>query len=134
MRSVYLLDANVVLDYFRERGNVAANLLAVPPGELALPAIAAYEIWVGVIGSQNPSRRRAQYEQFLSAVPILDFDAATGRKAAELRHAMTRKGDAIGPLDTLIAGTALAYGASLVTRNVREFGRVPGLNVVNWYD
>ncbi len=131
---MYLLDANVVLDYFRERGNVAANLLAVAPGELALPAIAAYEIWVGVIGSQNPSRRRAQYEQFLAEVPILDFDAATGRKAAELRHAMTRKGDAIGPLDTLIAGSALAHQATLVTRNVREFARVPGLNVVNWYD
>ena len=131
---MYVLDANVVLDYFRERGKVAANLLAIPPGEIALPAIAAYEIWVGVIGSQNPSRRRAQYEQFLAVVPILEFDAATGRKAAELRHAMERKGEAIGPLDTLIAGTALAYDASLVTRNVREFARVPGLNVVNWYE
>lgn len=131
---MYLLDANVVLDYFRERGNVAANLLAVPPGELALPAIAAYEIWVGVMGSQNPARRRAQYEHFLSEVPVLDFDAATGRKAAELRHALERNGESIGPLDTLIAGSALAHGASLVTRNVREFGRVPGLNVVNWYD
>ena len=131
---MYVLDANVVLDYFRERGKVAANLLAIPPGEIALPAIAAYEIWVGVIGSQNPSRRRAQFEQFLAVVPVLEFDAATGRKAAELRHAMERKGEAIGPLDTLIAGTALAYDASLVTRNVREFARVPGLNVVNWYE
>lgn len=131
---MYVLDANVVLDYFRERGKVAAKLLAVPPGEVALPAIAAYEIWVGVMGSQNPSRRRAQYEQFLSVVPVLEFDAATGRKAAELRHAMKRRGEAIGPLDTLIAGTALAYDASLVTRNVREFARIPGLNVVNWYE
>ena len=131
---MYVLDANVVLDYFRERGKVAANLLAIPPGEIALPAIAAYEIWVGVIGSQNPARRRAQFEQFLAVVPVLEFDAATGRKAAELRHAMERKSEAIGPLDTIIAGTALAYDASLVTRNVREFARVPGLNVVNWYE
>ena len=131
---MYLLDANVVLDYFRERGNVAANLLAVPPGGLALPAVAAYEIWVGVMGSQNPARRRAQYEQFLAEVPVLEFDAVTGRRSAEIRHAMARKGDAIGPLDTLIAGTALAHDASLVTRNVREFARVPRLNVVNWYD
>ena len=131
---MYLLDANVVLDYFRERGNVAANLLAVPPGGLALPAVAAYEIWVGVMGSQNPARRRAQYEQFLAEVPVLDFDAVTGRRSAEIRHAMARKGDAIGPLDTLIAGSALAHHATLVTRNVREFGRVPGLDVVNWYD
>jgi tRNA(fMet)-specific endonuclease VapC len=131
---VYLLDANVVLDFFREKGNVAARLLAVPPGELALPAVAAYEIWVGVIGSQNPSRRRTQYELFLDDVPVLNFDAATGRKAAEVRHTMERKGEAIGPLDTLIAGSALAHRATLVTRNVREFARVPGLEVVNWYD
>lgn len=131
---MYLLDANVVLDYFRERGKVAARLLAVPPGEVALPAIAAYEIWVGVMGSQNPSRRRAQYEQFLSVVPILNFDAATGRKAAEVRHAMERRGEAIGPLDTLIAGSALAHQATLVTRNIREFSRIPGLSVVSWYE
>ncbi|MEW6688547.1 MAG: type II toxin-antitoxin system VapC family toxin [Pseudomonadota bacterium] len=131
---MYVLDTNVVLDYLRERGKVAANLLAVPPGQIALPAVAAYEIWVGVLGSQNPTRRRAQYEEFLSMVPVLDFDAQIAEKAAELRHAMERKGEAIGPLDTLIAGTALARNASLVTRNVREFGRVPRLDVVNWYD
>ena len=130
---MYLLDANVVLDFFRERGKVAVHLLAIPPGEIALPAVAAYEIWVGVMGSQNSARRRAQYEKFLSVVAVLPFDATIGRKAAELRHAMERRGEAIGPLDTLIAGTALAYGATLATRNVREFGRVPGLNVVNWY-
>jgi hypothetical protein len=43
-------------------------------------------------------------------------------------------GEAIGPMDTLIAATALAHGATLVTGNVREFGRVPGLPVVNWHD
>jgi tRNA(fMet)-specific endonuclease VapC len=47
---------------------------------------------------------------------------------------MERRGEAIGPLDTLIAGTALVHDASLVTRNVREFARVPRLNVVNWYE
>jgi tRNA(fMet)-specific endonuclease VapC len=131
---VYVLDTNVVLDYLRERGKVAANLIAVPPGQIALPAIAAYEIWVGVLGSQNPPRRRAKFEEFLSMVPVLEFDAAIAEQAAELRHAMERRGEAIGPLDTLIAGTALAHDASLVTRNVREFARVPGLEVVNWYD
>jgi len=47
---------------------------------------------------------------------------------------MARRGEAIGPLDTLIAGSALAHRATLVTRNVREFARVPGLEIVNWYE
>jgi len=131
---MYALDTNTVLDYFKGKGGVGAKLLAVPPGEIALPAVAAYEVWIGVLGSQNSQRRQAEYERFLSMIEVLPFDAAAGRRAAELRMALERKGDAIGPMDTLIAATALAHGATLVTRNVREFGRVPGLTVVNWHD
>lgn len=131
---MYALDTNTVLDYFKGKGGVGAKLLAVPPGEIALPAVAAYEVWVGVLGSQNSQRRQADYERCLSMIEVLPFDSVAGRRAAELRMALERKGDAIGPMDTLIAATALAHGATLVTRNVREFGRVPGLTVVNWHD
>ena len=48
--------------------------------------------------------------------------------------ARSRGLEILGPLDTLIAGTALHHGATLITRNVREFGRVAGLEVENWYD
>lgn len=130
---MYVLDTNTVLDYFRGKGGVAARLLALPPREIALPAIVAYEVWVGVLGSQNAKRRQAQYEQFLATVEVLSFDAAVGRRAAELRQALERRGEGIGPMETVIAATALAHNATLVTRNVREFGRVPGLQVVDWH-
>jgi tRNA(fMet)-specific endonuclease VapC len=131
---MYALDTNTVLDYFRGKGQVAARLLATPPSEVGLPAIAAYEVWVGVLGSQNAKRRQVEYERFLAVVAILPFDAVAGRRAADLRLALERKGELIGPMDMLIAATALAHGATLVTRNVREFDRVPGLTVVNWHD
>ena len=131
---MYALDTNTVLDYFRGKGNVATNLLALPPSEVALPAIVAYEVWVGVLGSQNAKQRQAQYEHFLATIDVLPFDSAVSRRAAELRQALERRGEAIGPMDTLIAATALAYSATLVTRNVREFGRVRGLTVVDWYN
>lgn len=131
---MYVLDTNTVLDYFRGKGGVGAKLLAVPPGEVALPAIVAYEVWVGVLGSRDSQRRQAEFERFLTVVAILPFDGAAGRRAAELRVALERRGETIGPMDTLIAATALAHGATLVTRNVREFGRVPALTVVNWHD
>lgn len=121
-----------------ERGaipwRVAEQLLAVVPSEIALPAISVYEVWVGVLGSQNPNRRRDQFEAFLSVVETLPFEAATGRRAAALRHKLERAGEAIGPLDTPIAATALTSDGVLVTRNVREFARVPGLKTVNWHD
>jgi len=131
---VFVLDTNTVLDYFRGKGRVAERLLAVAPSEIALPAVSAYEVWVGVLGSQNPKRRREQFEAFLSVVEILPFDAEAAIRAAELRHNLERAGEAIGPLDTLIAATALSHGGVLVTRNLREFSRVTGLKTVNWCD
>lgn len=130
---MYALDTNTVLDYFKGKGEVAKNLLAVPPGEVALPAIVAYEVWFGVLGSQNSKRRQAQYEQFLATVEVLPFDSAVARQAAELRYALERRGEGIGPMDTLIAATALSRGATLVTRNLREFGRVRGVKLVDWH-
>lgn len=130
----FVLDTNTVIDYFKGKGRVAERLLAVAPREIGLPAIAAYEVWVGVLGSQHAKRRESQYEQFLAVVDIVPFDSAISRRAAELRLTLERRGESIGPLDTLIAGTALACGATLVTRNTKEFARVAGLKVVNWHD
>jgi tRNA(fMet)-specific endonuclease VapC len=130
---MYALDTNTVLDYFRGRGDVERNLLAVPPSEVALPAIVAYEVWVGVLGSQNPKRRQAQYEHFLATLEILAFDAMVSRRAAELRYSLERRGEGIGPMDTLIAATALAHNATLVTRNIREFTRISGLKLTDWH-
>jgi len=130
----YVLDTNTVIDYFKGRGKVAERMLAVAPREIALPAIAAYEVWVGVLGSPNAKRREGQYEQFLSVIDVIAFDSAISRRAAELRIALERRGEAIGPLDTLIAATALAWGTTLVTRNAGEFGRIAGLKMVNWHD
>lgn len=131
---MFLLDTNTVIDYFRGKGKVAEHLLALPPSEVGLPAVVAYEVWIGVLGSQNAQRRQSQLERFLSVVAVVPFDAMVARRAAQLRHALERRGEGIGPMDTLIAATALAHNATLVTRNVKEFGRVQGLAVSNWYE
>lgn len=131
---MFLLDTNTVIDYFRGKGKVAENLLALPPSEIALPAVVAYEVWVGVLGSQNAPRREVQFGRFLSVVPVVAFDAAVARRAGQLRHTLERRGAGIGPIDTLIAATALAHNATLVTHNVKEFKRVPGLALTNWHD
>lgn len=128
------LDTNTVLDYFKGKGRVAERLLAIAPSEIAVPAISVYEVWVRVLGSQNPKRRREQFEAFLSVVEILPFEFKAGMRVAQLRHKLERAGEPIGPLDTLIAATALVHGGGLVTRNLREFSRVPGLKTVNWHD
>jgi tRNA(fMet)-specific endonuclease VapC len=131
---VFVLDTNTVLDYFRGRGKVAERFLGVPPIEVAIPAVVAYEVWVGVPGLQNARRRQSEFEQFLAAVAVLPLDAEAARAAAELRKKLEDAGEGIGPIDTLVAATALAQNGTLVTRNVREFSRVQGLRVENWYE
>jgi tRNA(fMet)-specific endonuclease VapC len=69
----------------------------------------------------------------LAVVRILPFHEGAARAATEVRLALERTGSAIGPLDTLIAGTALAHSAALVTHNTREFSCGPGLRLLDWY-
>lgn len=131
---MYLLDTNTVIYFFKEQGRVVERLLVTPPAEVTVPAITVFELEVGIAKSTQPNKRRQQLEQLLEVVTVLPFDRAAASAAARVRVALEKAGRPIGPFDTLIAGTALAHRAILVTRNTREFGRVPDLSIVNWYD
>jgi tRNA(fMet)-specific endonuclease VapC len=71
--------------------------------------------------------------ELLAAVTVLPFGATEAQQAARIRAELERAGEPIGPYDILIAATALAHGGRLATRNVKEFGRVPGLSLEDWY-
>lgn len=76
----------------------------------------------------------AAVEGVLQAVPVMPFDLPADMRYGELRTHLERLGVPIGPNDLLIASHALALDLTLVTGNVREFSRVPGLRVENWLD
>ena len=73
-------------------------------------------------------------EELLAAIRVIPFNRDEAAAAARIRAKLERAGTPLGPMDTLIAGTALAHRATLVTRNTGEFSRVEGLQVENWYD
>jgi tRNA(fMet)-specific endonuclease VapC len=64
---------------------------------------------------------------------VLAFDDEAARFAVRIRVRLERAGKSIGPPDTVIAGTAIRDGATLVTHNTAEFSRAPGLHVTDWY-
>jgi tRNA(fMet)-specific endonuclease VapC len=130
---MYVLDTNTLIYYFKGQGNVASALSLIAPGEIAIPTVVLFELYVGIGKSSDAIKRREQLEQILQWVRVLSFDLVTAKAAAEVRVLLERKGTPIGPIDGLIAGTAIAYQAKLVTHNVREFGRVPNLEVVDWF-
>jgi tRNA(fMet)-specific endonuclease VapC len=129
----YLLDTDTLIYFFKGEGRVAQHLLAVPPNEIAIPAIVLYEIEVGIAKSSSPQKRRAQLEDFLSLVHLIPFGGKEARIAANLRARLEGQGRPIGPYDILIAGSALANNCTLVTHNKAEFERVERLKIEDWY-
>jgi len=130
---MYVLDTNTLIHFFKGKGRVAATLLSIPPREIAIPAVVLYELEVGIAKSSQPTHRRAQLDALVTIVTVLPFDLSAAKRAAELRAALEKAGTPIGPIDVLIAGTALAYEGVLVTHDKAEFGRVKGLKTKDWY-
>lgn len=130
---MYALDTNTVSYFLKGRGRVADRLLAESPAQVGLPSVVLYELVYGAARSEAPADLKARLELLLRTLRILQFGEAEARAAAGIRADLEAVGKPIGPVDVLIAATALAHSATLVTHNVREFRRVKGLRVEDWY-
>lgn len=130
---MYVLETNSLIYFFRGEGDVARRLLATAPSDIAIPTVVLYELETGIAKSSDSAKRRAQLDRLLEVVTVLPFGVAEAKAAAAIRATLETAGTPIGPMDTLIAGTALASRGVLVTRNTREFQRVAGLLVESWY-
>lgn len=103
-----------------------------PPETYYISSIVRSELVFGARNSSRLAKNLRVLELFLEPLHELAFDSRCADAAGLIRADLKRLGMPIGPLDTLIAGSAVAHNLTLVTRNVREFGRVPGLTYENW--
>lgn len=90
-----------------------------------------YEIEYGTLKIVS-SRRRSIVDQLLAGIDQVPFDNQAALESARIRVDLETRGLAIGPLDLLIAGTAVSRGATLATINTREFSRIKGLRLTDW--
>ena len=130
---MYVLDTNTLIYYFKGQGQVAESLANVSAQEISIPTIVLFELQVGIAKSNAPAKRIQQLQELLSRVNLVLFDREAALAAAKIRAELEQQGTQIGQMDVLIAGTAIALQASLVTHNVKEFSRVSGLTIVDWY-
>ena len=131
-----ILDSHTISYYMRGDPLVVQHMQALQPNELSIPAVVEYELRYG-LERLSPAAALPRLEalaQLLGAMQSLPFDGECAKRGARLRALLEAAGTPIGPHDLLIAATALRHQAPLVTRNVREFGRVPGLQCINWHD
>ena len=131
---MYALDTNTVIYFFKDKGHVAQHLFSLPPHEIALPSVVLYELEVGIAKSTSPEKRRAQLNELLTVVRVLPFAEKEAAISAQVRATLEQAGTPIGPLDMMIAGTALANHGILVTHNTKEFSRIDNLRLEDWLD
>jgi tRNA(fMet)-specific endonuclease VapC len=130
---MYVLDTNTLIYFFKGLGAVAENLLAKTPKEIAIPSIVLFELEVGIAKSTSPQKREQQLKELESSIQILPFGYSEALAAASIRTALEKQGQLIGPYDILIAAIALSNKGILVTHNTKEFARVKGLLLEDWY-
>lgn len=100
---------------------------------IVISAITYAEMQFGVIGSKAKPKHREMVEAFVLRLDgILPWDAAAVDETANIRNLLNRAGTPIGNNDAAIAGHAIASRSVLVTNNIREFLRVPGLIFEDW--
>lgn len=131
-----ILDSNTISYYFRGDPQVVLRLQAQRPQDVAVPAIVEYELRYGLLrlSPEMAAPRLAALTTLLLPMQKLPFDSECADHAARIRTTLEAAGNPIGPHDALIAATALRHGATLITRNEREFSRVPGLQWINWHE
>ena len=129
----YLLDTNICIYVIKRRPlRVVERLREAGLSEVGISTITLSELLYGVEKNSRPAQNRVALSHFVAHLEILPYDGRAAEAYGRIRAALERRGRPIGPLDLLIAGHALSLGSTLVTNNVREFRRVPGLPVENW--
>lgn len=130
----YLLDTNALSEVVKQpAGMVARRIAAAGEDSICTSIVVACELRYGAMRKGSPVLNE-KIEQLLSDVEILPLDEGVDRRYADLRMQLEQAGQPISAHDMLIAAHALALGLTMVTANVREFRRVPGLAVENWLE
>lgn len=130
---LHALDTNTCIDLLRGKSRLVRDRMQeLSPAQIAIPSLVYAELLLGAELSASSSCNRHLIERFTAPLCILDFDMRAAAAYAVIRARLMKDGLSIGPNDIIIAATALSNQAILITANIREFSRVPGLLVENW--
>lgn len=131
--SVYLLDTNACIRFLNNSSPILVKRFrSCAPSEIFLCSIVKAELYYGARNSSKPAENLRVLETFFAPLVSLPFDDNASEVAGQLRTELKRSGTPIGPNDLLIAATAVANSKVLITNNVKEFSRVPGLKFEDW--
>lgn len=128
----YLLDTNIVIYVIKRRPIEVMGIFNENAGRMAISAITLSELFHGAEKSAKVAQNLAVVEEFASLLEVLPYTAKASQHYGAIRSALEKVGRTIGVNDLHIAAHARSEGLTLVTNNLGEFERVPGLLAENW--
>lgn len=129
----FMLDTDTCIYIIKQRPPQVINAMKkVGSDNLCISAITLAELEYGVAKSQHAIQNRNALLKFLAPIAVVPFDDNAAAQYGQIRSFLEGRGRKIGPYDLLIAAHALSRGLTLVTNNLREFVKVPGLSIENW--
>lgn len=128
----YLLDTNIVIYVIKRRPIEVMAVFNEQAGRMAISAITLSELYHGAEKSTKVTQNLAVVEEFASLLDVLPYTAKASQHYGAIRSELEKTGRPIGVNDLHIAAHARSEGLTLVTNNLREFERVPGLLLKNW--
>jgi tRNA(fMet)-specific endonuclease VapC len=128
----YMLDTNIVIYTIKNRPAQVRDAFKKHDDQMCISAVTYGELVYGAERSSQPERNLADIERLVARLEIMPFDHHAAEHFGQLRAELYRIGRPIGPYDMMIAGHARALGLILVSNNMKEFERVPGLRLENW--
>ena len=128
----YMLDTNIIIYTIKNRLEQVRKLFRQHSEQICISTITVGELIFGAEHSQQVERNLADIEAMISRLEVLSFDTKAAYHFGQVRAHLYNNGQPIGPYDMMIAGHARSSGLILVTNNVKEFTRVPGLIIENW--
>jgi tRNA(fMet)-specific endonuclease VapC len=128
----YLLDTNIVIYTMKNRPQQVKRRFQQHHGQMGISAVTLGELVFGAEHSKEVERNLADIEAMAARLEVVPFDNKAAYHFGQIRAVLYRTGRPIGPYDMMIAGQARAIGLILVTNNIKEFERVPGLLLEDW--
>jgi tRNA(fMet)-specific endonuclease VapC len=131
--AAYMLDTDIS-SYIMKRSNKAVlkRLEQTPIAEVCISVITKSELMYGVEMSPRRQQDQRALDEYLRYVEVLDCPDEAALHYGQICAALKRQGMMIGANDLFIAAHARSLGLTVVTNNLREFGRVEGLQIENW--
>lgn len=128
-----MLDTNICIYLIKQKPmGVVERLKRYEPGDVAISAISVAELTYEVCRSNRPDQNRTALAEFLLPLEVVAFGEGASDHYGDIRSHLEKAGNIIGSMDLLIAAHARSLSLTLITNNLREFRRVPGLRVENW--